>query len=228
MSYNFYNSEKYRKKQSLLVKAAWKRGVFDFIKKKEERICKRKECGRIFIVRPSDHKVYCSQTCAAIINNTGVRRWGRAPNNCLFCGSKTERFGYKYCSIRCQSDYQFFSYIKRWQTGKVSGLSTLGTVTRHIKRYLREKYKNKCSLCGWSQINPITGSVPLVADHIDGNWRNNVEENLRLLCPNCDSLTSTFCGLNKGNGRKNRAPSKRTVAGKALAATTRIDKSSII
>jgi hypothetical protein len=57
--------------------------------------------------------------------------------------------------------------------------------------------------------------VSLVADHIDGNWRNNIESNLRFLCPNCDSLTST-AGLNRGNGRKDRVLNKRAKEGRLL------------
>ncbi|MEK7147864.1 MAG: HNH endonuclease, partial [Patescibacteria group bacterium] len=69
---------------------------------------------------------------------------------------------------------------------------------------LREKFGDKCCLCGWSKVNQKTGKVPLVADHIDGNWRNNSESNLRLICPNCDALLPTFSALNKGRGRNNR------------------------
>lgn len=86
----------------------------------------------------------------------------------------------------------------------------------HIKKYLREKYGNKCCECGWSKINPKSGIVPLVADHIDGNWRNNVESNLRLICPNCNALSPTYAALNKGNGRENRPPSKRAQEGRNL------------
>ena len=96
-----------------------------------------------------------------------------------------------------------------WKAGKISGLSSLGLVSTHIKRYLREKYANKCLLCDWAQVNVKTGQVPLVADHIDGNWRDNTESNLRLICPNCDALSPTYAALNKGNGRKNRTQSKR-------------------
>ena len=85
-----------------------------------------------------------------------------------------------------------------------------------IKRYLREKFENKCCLCGWSQRNQKTGQIPLVADHIDGNWRNNAEANLRLLCPNCDAIGPTFAGLNRGNGRKNRVISVRAKEGRIL------------
>lgn len=129
--------------------------------------------------------------------------------NCLACGRETLRPSYKYCSNKCQQEFQYQSYIKKWKNGEVRGLNCLGLVSGYIKKYLRRKFGNRCCLCGWSKINPKTGLVPLVADHIDGNWRNNTEENLRLICPNCDSITPTFAALNKGRGRKNRAPSKR-------------------
>lgn len=133
---------------------------------------------------------------------------------CLNCGKEPERSQYKYCCNACQFEYQYKIYIKKWQDGKEIGLQALGIVSNHIKRYLREKFGNKCCICGWSEINPKTKQVPLVADHIDGNWRNNVERNLRLICPNCDSLTETYAGLNRGNGRKNRVLSKRAKEGK--------------
>ncbi|PIP17299.1 MAG: HNH endonuclease [Candidatus Portnoybacteria bacterium CG23_combo_of_CG06-09_8_20_14_all_37_13] len=136
---------------------------------------------------------------------------------CLYCGKETTRPGYKYCSNACQIKYQHQSYIKRWQAGETSGLQSIGIVSGHIKRYLRRKFGNKCCLCGWAKINPRTKRVPLVADHIDGNWRNNIESNLRLLCPNCDSLTPTYAGLNKGNGRAGRVLSKRAKEGRLLA-----------
>lgn len=33
------------------------------------------------------------------------------------------------------------------------------------------------------------------------NSENNSEDNLRLICPNCHSLTSTYRGANRGQGR---------------------------
>ena len=128
---------------------------------------------------------------------------------CLICQKETSRPGYKYCSNACQANYRYDSYIRKWKSRQIIGLLATGVVSGHIKRYLREKFNNKCCLCGWASVNPITGKVPLVADHIDGNWRNNTENNLRLLCPNCDSLTPTYAALNKGRGRQNRAQSKR-------------------
>ncbi len=128
---------------------------------------------------------------------------------CRTCGKEPKRAGYLYCSNVCQQEFQYRAYIERWKKGKESGLLALGVVSAPVKRYLREKFNDKCCLCGWSEVNPKTGLVPLVADHIDGDWQNNTEENLRLVCPNCDSLSPTYAALNKGNGRPNRALSKR-------------------
>lgn len=139
----------------------------------------------------------------AVTNPKHTRR------NCLFCKKETVRAGYIYCSNTCQLEYQYQKYIQAWKEGKVVGLQKLGIVSSYIKRYLRRKFGDKCCLCGWAQINPHTGYSPLVADHIDGDWRNNIESNLRLICPNCDSLNSTYAGLNKGKGRGNRLLSKR-------------------
>ena len=139
---------------------------------------------------------------------------------CPVCGKETPRPGYKYCSNKCQQEFQYQSYIKKWKNGKIKGLNSLGLVSSYIKKYLRRKFENKCCLCGWSEINQKTGLVPLVADHIDGNWQNNTEENLRLICPNCDSLTPTFAALNKGNGRENRVSSKRAQKGRLLTMNT--------
>jgi Zn finger protein HypA/HybF involved in hydrogenase expression len=66
---------------------------------------------------------------------------------------------------------------------------------------LIEKCNEKCSECGWNKRNETSGKIPLEVDHIDGNSENNLEENLRLLCPNCHALTPHFRNLNKGNGR---------------------------
>lgn len=127
-------------------------------------------------------------------------------SQCLYCFKATKGSGYKYCSNRCQFDYQHEEYIRKWKAGIVDGNRgrKAPLLSAHLRRYLLEKYGEKCCLCGWAQKHPMTGKAPLEVNHIDGNSANNDERNLQLLCPNCHSLTANFRYLNKGNGRAYR------------------------
>lgn len=124
--------------------------------------------------------------------------------NCVDCGKQLQRQGNKYCSNKCQGNYQYRICVLKWLKGEVDGGRGITTrnISGHVKRYIVKKYSNKRSIYGWSRINPVTGDVPLELDHIDGNSDNNIESNLRSLCPNCHSLTPSFRNLNKGLGRK--------------------------
>jgi len=55
---------------------------------------------------------------------------------------------------------------------------------------------DECFLTEWRGIK-----LSLHLDHIDGDNSNNELSNLRFLCPNCHSLTETYCGKNKGKNK---------------------------
>ena len=110
----------------------------------------------------------------------------------------------KFCSIQCQKEYEYKNYIDKWKQGKVDGLRG----KYQISMYIRSDIFYKCTKCGWSQINPYTNNIPLEIEHVDGNYLNNTEENLILLCPNCHSLTSTYKGANLNHGRRERSKYK--------------------
>lgn len=122
---------------------------------------------------------------------------------CPECRAEVHKRYNKYCSNKCQMDFQYRQYIIAWKLGDVAGDRGVNAkgISHHVIRYLREKYGNTCILCGWDRVNQSTGRVPLEIDHIDGNSENNSESNLQLICPNCHSLTASFRNLNHGNGR---------------------------
>jgi hypothetical protein len=176
--------------------------------KYENVICKN--CESIFSGRIKEKRKYCSQSCAASINNTKFPKKTKfifidGPNNekikistqkyCLNCGKEARK---KYCSIDCQHEYQQKEISQKIENGDTS-LSE-----RVYKKYLIKKYGEKCMKCGWNEKNPITQKVPIELDHKDGNSENHNLKNLELLCPNCHSLTPTYKGLNVGNGRYKR------------------------
>ncbi|MFZ2484580.1 MAG: HNH endonuclease signature motif containing protein [Minisyncoccia bacterium] len=100
--------------------------------------------------------------------------------------------------------YQHSQWVKDWKSGERDGNIgiTARNFSKHLKIYLVEKFNNKCCICGWNKKHPITGVVPIEIDHIDGNSENNVENNLRLICPNCHALTPFYKNMNRGKGRK--------------------------
>ncbi len=123
--------------------------------------------------------------------------------SCRNCGKALNK-SKVYCNNKCQKEYEYRIYIKKWQHGLVNSLKGKYQISNHIRHYLLKKYNYSCAECGWNKINPFTKICPLEIEHIDGNYQNNSESNLTLLCPNCHSLISTYKGVNRGNGRKER------------------------
>lgn len=137
--------------------------------------------------------------------NETFNKGSKVVEYCVNCGKELSgrRKGKKFCSNKCQSEFKNKEYIERWLSGEVDGIIGKYGISQHIRGYLFKKNNNKCQICGWGEINPHTGNVPLEVHHIDGDYTNNSEENLQLLCPNCHSLTETYKNSNK-NGRKSR------------------------
>lgn len=78
-----------------------------------------------------------------------------------------------------------------------SDVSRISAKRRVLKENLID---NECSECGLK--DTWNGkSIVLVLDHINGVNNDNRIENLRLLCPNCNSQTLTFSGRNVKHSR---------------------------
>jgi hypothetical protein len=119
---------------------------------------------------------------------------------CLCCKEDLrERWQKKFCSNKCQANFQYSVFLKAWLRGKKEVITK--NISGHIRRFLEEKNGKKCMCCGWDKVHTVTKRVPLEVDHKDGNSDNNTLRNLQLLCPNCHALTPSFRNLNRGKGR---------------------------
>ena len=60
----------------------------------------------------------------------------------------------------------------------------------HLKNRLlnnadKVNFKSCCHNCGYDERRITDNKIPLILDHIDGDWKNHLRENLRFLCYNC-------------------------------------------
>ena len=153
----------------------------------------KKQAKKLGIILPKRRKISPNETF-----NKGKHK----SCYCLFCGKRIKR-GRKFCNNKHQQAYEYNEYIKRWKEGLEKGSRGEYSLSSYIRNYMLRKALYKCELCGWGEVNKYTGTVPLEIHHIDGNYMNNKEENLQVLCPNCHSLTETYKSHNK-KGRSGR------------------------
>ena len=137
-------------------------------------------------------KKFCNSSCAASYNNH--KRLTASTNTCPCC-SKIIGKNSKYCSVRCQKDFESAETVRKWLAGEKTGLTA-------VRRHIKQQQDGKCAECGISDWNGK--DITLELEHKDGNSENNSPENLCLLCPNCHSQTPTYKAKNKGNGRHSR------------------------
>lgn len=195
-----------RTKQSVRIKLN-SLNIFSKPKKYDIEL-KCKNCGRTFISLISENRKFCDSSCAAVFNNKKhikktkqnkeyINKKTTINKKCINC--EKEIIGHKkFCNSFCFQEHRKKERHQLIENGDKS------LTNRAYKLYLIDKFGNKCMNCGWGIKNEYTNTIPIELEHIDGNGENNSLENLKLLCPNCHSLTPTYKGANVGNGRHKR------------------------
>ena len=93
--------------------------------------------------------------------------------------------------------------IKKWLETGSTGMQVNTTIRGVIREYILKEQNYKCAICGLDN-NWNNKELKFVLDHIDGDASNSCRENLRLICPNCDSQLDTYKSKNKDSARNAR------------------------
>ena len=136
---------------------------------------------------------FCSKSCAASYNNAGVCHNKRKhPKTCSSCGTQ---LGHSTTTGLCRKCIAVskFKY-------KVS--NNIPITSKTVRRYLILTRGYKCEGC--NRTTWIDLPIPLDSHHIDGNYLNNNDDNLKLMCKNCHAQTDNYGSKNKGNGSERR------------------------
>ncbi len=131
-------------------------------------------------------------------------------SNCKNCGNEITYSPSRSKGLSCCWSCSAADRIKTKFALNTNWSKGMGT---HLKKLRGER----CEECGITEHNgkPITFQI----DHINGDRTDNRHENLKILCPNCHSQTSTF-------GVKNIKDEAydRMIAGSLKGANARIKK----
>lgn len=88
------------------------------------------------------------------------------------------------------------NHFQRYEIEEMLTENSKVTRTNLKNRLLKEEIiENKCSICGLETWNGK--EIVMILDHINGINNDNRKENLRMVCPNCNSQLDTHCGKNK-------------------------------
>ena len=129
------------------------------------------------------HNKYCCRKCTV--------RWippkkPRLP--CPNCGNSPKTPQNKFCSRKCSYEFRKAELIERISRDEFISGKTIRRYYLSIRGHICEHCKNTI----WNGV-----PIPLDVHHIDGKLNHNKPENIKILCPNCHTLTENYKSKNR-------------------------------
>lgn len=146
---------------------------------------------------------FCSRSCSVSYSNKQKPKRKHSRPKCLFCDKIVKSKQCKFCCQQCNANYREQQSFNELDNQEILLPKGHFHGSKLVKNYISYKAGNCCSIC---RIEPVwnNNKLVLILDHINGipdDWSVN---NLRLVCPNCDSQLPTYKSKNHGSGRPYR------------------------
>lgn len=169
----------------------------------EEHKCEH--CGKIMTEKFGSGR-FCSRSCANSRDKSGLAKASIKVTQaskiyiCEHCGKEfyKQKGNGKFCCAECAAAYRGKMHYEKYLAD--NSIAWGQKNMRQYKKYFLDEQNHHCAICGMK--DEWNGKkLVFILDHIDGNADNNNRDNLRLICPNCDSQLDTFKSKNKKSAR---------------------------
>lgn len=156
----------------------------------------KKVAQRIGIELPKRRKINPNENFSKPRNKTHI---------CLNCGKEFSHVTgntNKYCCVECEKEFKHKQKYQLILDGDPS-IMRANYSPKIFRDDILKEQEGKCAICGMQPIWNGKGLI-FIIDHIDGRAANNKRDNLRCICPNCDSQLDTYKSKNKNSDRNYR------------------------